>query len=85
MWLLTFDELIRWDNIRWGTGILGPRITNINLVDRADAVKDYLVSHGIASDRLTTQGYGFSDPVAPNDNRSTGRAENRRVQFKNVD
>jgi OmpA-OmpF porin, OOP family len=51
---------------------------------RADAVKKYLVSHGIASERLTTQGYGFSDPVASNDTE-LGRAENRRVQFKKAD
>jgi OOP family OmpA-OmpF porin len=48
---------------------------------RSDAVKNYLVSKGIASERLTSVGYGESSPVA--DNRTAdGRAMNRRIEFK---
>jgi outer membrane protein OmpA-like peptidoglycan-associated protein len=47
---------------------------------RAQAVRDYLVSRGIASDRVTAQGFGFSRSVA--DNKSAeGRANNRRVEI----
>jgi len=47
---------------------------------RADAVGQYLMSQGIASDRVTTKGYGPSHPVASNDTRE-GRSQNRRVEL----
>jgi outer membrane protein OmpA-like peptidoglycan-associated protein len=47
---------------------------------RAQAVRDYLVTRGIASDRITAQGFGLTDPIA--DNKSPeGRANNRRVEI----
>lgn len=47
---------------------------------RAQAVRDYLVTRGIASDRITAQGFGPTRSVA--DNTSTeGRANNRRVEI----
>jgi outer membrane protein OmpA-like peptidoglycan-associated protein len=47
---------------------------------RAQTVRDYLVSRGIASDRVTAQGFGSTRPIA--DNASTeGRANNRRVEI----
>jgi outer membrane protein OmpA-like peptidoglycan-associated protein len=49
-------------------------------VRRAQTVRDYLVSRGIASDRITAQGLGSSRPVAPN-NSAEGRANNRRVEI----
>lgn len=48
---------------------------------RAAAVRDYLVSQGVQSSRLSSQGYGESQPVASNKTEE-GRAENRRVEFK---
>jgi OOP family OmpA-OmpF porin len=47
---------------------------------RADSVKDFLVSNGVAADRLTTKGFGPNEPIAPN-NTEEGRAMNRRVDF----
>lgn len=47
---------------------------------RAAAVKKYLVGKGVASDRLTSKGYGDEKPIAPNTTRP-GRAKNRRVEF----
>lgn len=48
--------------------------------DRAKSVRDYLVSRGIASDRITSAGFGQDRPVA--DNKSAeGRANNRRVEI----
>lgn len=47
---------------------------------RAQAVRDYLVSRGIASDRITSQGYGLTRPVADNSS-AEGRANNRRVEI----
>ena len=48
---------------------------------RADAVKAWLVKHGIADKRLTTQGFGDKVPLVPNDN-DKARAKNRRVELK---
>lgn len=47
---------------------------------RARSVRDYLVSRGIAADRLTSQGFGSTHSIA--DNKSPeGRANNRRVEI----
>lgn len=47
---------------------------------RAASVKTYLVNAGIADARLTTQGFGATKPVAPNETE-IGRAQNRRVEL----
>ncbi|MEO7109801.1 MAG: OmpA family protein [Polyangiaceae bacterium] len=47
---------------------------------RADSVRTYLVSHGIASDRVTAVGHGKESPVADNASPE-GRADNRRVEI----
>lgn len=55
---------------------------NLSLSDkRSKSVKDYLVSKGIATGRMTTRGYGESMPVADN-NTDEGRELNRRVELK---
>jgi outer membrane protein OmpA-like peptidoglycan-associated protein len=48
---------------------------------RADSVKLYFVSRGIASSRLMSIGYGKDRPIADNAT-STGRATNRRTEFR---
>ncbi|HEV7446541.1 MAG TPA: OmpA family protein, partial [Steroidobacteraceae bacterium] len=50
---------------------------------RAEAVKTYLVSRGIASNRIYTEGKGNEQPVADN-KTAVGRAENRRVEIEVV-
>ena len=47
---------------------------------RADAVKAWLIGHGITGDRIATRGYGRQQPVADN-NTDEGRAKNRRVEL----
>ena len=47
---------------------------------RAGAVRKYLVSHGVQSDRLTSSGYGMERPIVDNSSEKN-RALNRRVQF----
>ncbi len=49
--------------------------------NRAKAVVDYLVSKGIASSRLESQGYGLTKPIATNAT-AAGRQLNRRTEFK---
>lgn len=51
---------------------------------RAQAVKQYLVDHGVNASRLTTQGFGESTPMTSNDTKE-GRAHNRRVFYKRTD
>jgi len=46
---------------------------------RAEAVRDQLVSRGVGADRITTKGYGPKYPVVANDSAS-GRQQNRRVE-----
>jgi OOP family OmpA-OmpF porin len=46
---------------------------------RAESVKDYLVKHGVAAQRITTVGYGEARPMADNKTRE-GRELNRRVE-----
>jgi outer membrane protein OmpA-like peptidoglycan-associated protein len=47
---------------------------------RAKAVRDYLVSRGIAGDRITAEGFGPSRSIADNGS-AEGRANNRRVEI----
>jgi outer membrane protein OmpA-like peptidoglycan-associated protein len=48
--------------------------------ERADAVKDQLVSQGYPASKITTMGWGAVHPVADNGS-AEGRANNRRVEI----
>jgi OOP family OmpA-OmpF porin len=52
-------------------------------VERAAAVKAYLVNSGINPDVLTTKGFGEANPAADNATES-GRILNRRVEIRKV-
>ncbi len=66
------------------TDSVGNDARNLRLSQqRADAVRDYLVSKGVSSANLTSTGYGESNPIASNKTRS-GRAQNRRVEIQLV-
>ncbi|MFL5728032.1 MAG: OmpA family protein [Cytophagaceae bacterium] len=57
-----------------------PRLDYQLSIDRANAVKNYLVSKGIKKDKIVAVGYGGTKPIA--DNRTEeGRSKNRRVEF----
>jgi outer membrane protein OmpA-like peptidoglycan-associated protein len=49
--------------------------------DRANAVRDYLIRHGIDGKRVMSKGYGETQPVASNDT-DNGRQENRRTEVR---
>lgn len=56
------------------------RINQPLSLNRATAVRDYLVSRGVESDRISAVGMGSSQPLV--DNRSAeNRANNRRVEI----
>jgi len=49
--------------------------------DRAKSVTDYLIAKGIAPIRLSSKGWGDTQPIADN-NTPEGRARNRRTELK---
>ena len=63
------------------TDNIGSEGYNKNLSERrAKSVGDYLIKKGIDSSRITTEGLGFSKPIASNDTEE-GQAQNRRTEI----
>ena len=63
------------------TDSIGSEAYNQNLSERrAASVKEYFVSKGINSARVTTKGYGKARPMATNDTED-GRYKNRRIEL----
>jgi OOP family OmpA-OmpF porin len=63
------------------TDSVGPEDYNMGLsLKRAKAVEDYIVTQGVAEERMDIKGLGESDPLDSNDTPE-GRAKNRRVEF----
>lgn len=64
------------------TDVTGSKEVNIKLSkERAEAVAAYLKSNtDLQADQITTEGFGFEKPLAPN-NTKQGRAQNRRVDI----
>jgi OmpA-OmpF porin, OOP family len=62
----------------------GNKASNQKLsTDRAKAVRDYLIKHGIDPKRVTAVGYGDTLPVASNETPE-GRQQNRRTEVRIV-
>lgn len=67
------------------TDSTGPREHNMELSQqRAEAVKTYLVEHGIDAGRIETRGAGPDEPIDTNATRE-GRSKNRRIEFRILD
>ena len=58
-----------------------PEANMILSTNRAKAVMTYLLTKGIAAERVTAKGYGMTVPIAENDD-AEGRAQNRRTEVK---
>lgn len=56
-----------------------PRVNEALSEQRAQAVRDYLIEHGIESTRIEAVGYGDQQPIASNDTQE-GRQQNRRIE-----
>lgn len=64
------------------TDWIAPEQYNMSLsIRRAEAVYNYLASKGLATERMTTMGYGETRPISSNDT-ANGRALNRRVELR---
>jgi outer membrane protein OmpA-like peptidoglycan-associated protein len=64
------------------TDSTGNREFNMDLSQRrAEAVKKYLVDHGIDGARMETRGAGPDEPLDSNSS-NPGRAKNRRIEFR---
>ena len=71
--------------IRGHTDNTGDANYNLKLSqNRADAVKDYFIQHGVDPFRITSIGFGEKQPIAGNDTR-VGRQKNRRIEFVRTD
>lgn len=90
---VALDELVTYlkrkedDRIEIGghTDNVGSAASNLKLSqERANAVREYLVTKGIDPNRVTARGYGMTKPVADNKSAS-GRAENRRTEVTVLD
>jgi outer membrane protein OmpA-like peptidoglycan-associated protein len=55
-------------------------INNPLSVNRAASTREYLVNRGVLSERISIDGHGSYEPVAPNDTPAN-RAKNRRVEI----
>jgi outer membrane protein OmpA-like peptidoglycan-associated protein len=61
-------------------GVLGRLYNMILSKKRVQAVANWLIKNGIASERITTNYYGKQNPATSNDNEG-GRSGNRRVEI----
>jgi outer membrane protein OmpA-like peptidoglycan-associated protein len=60
----------------------GDAALNVRLsAKRAQAVRQYLIRHGVPADMLKAEGFGDARPVADNAT-DAGRSANRRIEFK---
>ena len=67
--------------VRGNTDNVGKPASNLILSEkRALAVKEYLIGKGVATERMTSNGFGDKLPVAPNTS-AANKAKNRRVEF----
>jgi outer membrane protein OmpA-like peptidoglycan-associated protein len=71
------DVIVKGHTDSTGSEALNQRLSE----ERADRVRNYLVSEGVSPNRLTAIGFGESLPVAVNDTPE-GRAQNRRVEIE---
>jgi outer membrane protein OmpA-like peptidoglycan-associated protein len=86
----SLDQVVRIMNENPGLNIriqghtdnTGNADANMTLTEnRANAVKDYLVSKGISADRITAEGFGGTQPIADN-GTATGRTKNKRIEIR---
>ena len=89
----TLDDIaalmLKYPNTRWSieghTDNTGNANKNLDLSKRrAASVKNYFIAKGVAADRLDSDVFGATRPVADN-KTAAGRAENRRTEIKLIE
>ncbi len=81
--LLAYPELRV--EVQGHTDSRGSKALNTKLSQaRAETVREYLISKGVAASRLHAKGYGPSTPIADHKTEA-GRAKNRRVELVKID
>ena len=81
LWLFMRDNPAAEIELHGHTDNLGDFDLNLALSrQRVESVKAFLVSKGIASQRISGRGFGSTRPIA-NNNREETRPLNRRVEF----
>jgi outer membrane protein OmpA-like peptidoglycan-associated protein len=87
---LILDTVVTYLNVNTGVNVTVDGHTDNTGTDkindplslkRAEASKAYIVSKGVAADRMTTTGFGSKQPVADN-KTAAGRLKNRRIEIK---
>jgi outer membrane protein OmpA-like peptidoglycan-associated protein/outer membrane protein W len=67
------------------TDNVGSKEYNLQLsLERANTVRNYLLSKGIDSSRIQAEGKGEDSPVASNETEA-GKSQNRRIEFRRMD
>lgn len=62
----------------------GARASNLRISqNRANSVRQYLISKGVDGSRLVAKGYGPDQPITSNTTQA-GRTQNRRVELKQI-
>ena len=78
-WMVTVEDTVIFE-LQGHTDNRGSEAWNLTLSQqRADAVRNYLVSIGIPDDRLVARGFGMTRPIDTNETEE-GRANNRRTE-----
>lgn len=81
--MLSIDESYNLE-INGHTDNVGDSEKNLKLSkERAEAVRLYLIKRGIAAERMKSEGFGDTQPIADNSTKK-GREQNRRVEFNIV-
>ncbi|WP_146157430.1 OmpA family protein [Enhygromyxa salina] len=80
--VLAADPGIKDISVEGHTDSVGSDEDNIRLSQaRAEAVRLWMVEHGVAASRLSSVGHGEAQPLVANDTRAN-RHRNRRVEFR---
>jgi len=62
-------------------GLCADQFCNWLSRERAESVANYLINKGVNPERITSKGYGSSEPIASNET-AEGRKKNQRVEIK---
>jgi len=74
------DDAVRLTIVGHTDSSAGDAVNGPLSLDRAEAVREYLVHHGVRRGRLLVEGRGGRQPVASNATEA-GRAANRRIEI----